>query len=253
MEPDKQPLEAEENGVALGDAWWAFADLQKKKRFRELQQAASASDPAPHMGFRHSLEDEVIGRLSSGELQAFGIEIRSAGEPIAISKNYFWRGAKIDFDNDTVASLGRKFGQVTVRGKREPIAEILPEVVEVDPQQLQANRPELLNKLPTESSLPEDPCVILEPVSPAVPLPSAAASQEFVDAVRRGRPSKEDKIAEAIDILLKRGVDLAKLPRPQAMAEIRKCAASELKADVNIGFSDPVLQRVLFRRFGPRG
>jgi hypothetical protein len=161
-------------------------------------------------------------------------------------------GGKIDFDNDTVASLGRKFGQVTVQGKREPIAEILPEVVEVDPQQLQANIPKLLNKLPNELCLPEDPYVILEPVSPAVSPPSPAASQELVDAARRGRPSKEAKIAEAIDILLKRGVDLAKLPRPQAMAEIRKCAASELKGDVNIGFSDPVLQRVLFRRFGPR-
>jgi hypothetical protein len=94
--------------------------------------------------------------------------------------------------------------------------------------------------------------VILEPVSPTVPLLSAA-SQELVDAPRRGRPSKEDKIGEAINILLKRGVDLAKLPRPQAMAEIRKCAENELKADINIGFSDPVLQRVLFRRFGPRG
>ena len=55
-----------------------------------------------------------------------------------------------------------------------------------------------------------------------------------------------------IDILLKKGVDLAKLPRPQAMAEIRNCAANELNSDINIGFSDPVLQRVLFRRFGPR-
>jgi hypothetical protein len=242
-----------EDGASLGSSWWAFADLQKKKRFRELQQAASPSDPAPHMGFRHSLEDEVIGRLSSGELQAFGIEIRSAGEPIAISKNYFWKGAKIDFDNDTVASLGRKFRQVTVQGKREPIVETLPDVVEVDPQQPQANIPKLLNELATEPSLPADRCVILEPVSPAVPLPSASASQELIDAARRGRPSKEDKIGEAIDILSKRGIDLAKLPRPQAMAEIRKCAANELKTDINIGFSDPVLQRVLFRRFGPRG
>ena len=152
MEPDKQPLEEGENGVALGDAWWAFADLQKKKRFRKLQQVASSSDPAPHLGFRHALEDEVIGRLCSGELQAFGVEYRSAGEPIAIPKNYFWKGAKIDFDNDTVASLGRKFGQVTVQGKREPIAEILPEVVEVDPRQ-SPEVEELLNKSRAEPEL----------------------------------------------------------------------------------------------------
>jgi hypothetical protein len=133
MEPDKQPREAWENGVALGDAWWAFADLQKKKRFRKLQQAASPGDSAPDIGFRRSLEDEVTFRLSSGELHAFGIEFGSAGEPIAIAKNYFWKGAKIDFDSDTVASLGRKFGQVTVQGKREPITETLPKVVAIDP------------------------------------------------------------------------------------------------------------------------
>jgi hypothetical protein len=74
MEPEKkQPLEACGNGVALGDAWWAFAHTDKKKRFRDLQQAASSGDHAPHMGFRHALEDEIVGRLSTGELQAFGI------------------------------------------------------------------------------------------------------------------------------------------------------------------------------------
>jgi hypothetical protein len=51
MEPDTQLLKAWEDGVALGDAWWVYADLAKKKRFRELQQAASIGDPAPHMGF----------------------------------------------------------------------------------------------------------------------------------------------------------------------------------------------------------
>src|SRR5580704_9401333 len=100
MEPDRQLLKQWENGVSLGHAWWVYADQPKKKRFRELQQAASPGDPAPHTGFRHALEDEVIGRLSSGELQAFGIEYGSTGEPIAIPKNYFWKGAKIDFDKD---------------------------------------------------------------------------------------------------------------------------------------------------------
>jgi hypothetical protein len=107
MEPGAKLLKAWENGVALGDAWWAYADLSKKKKFRELQQAASSDDPAPHMGFRHALEAEIIGRLSAGELQAFGIEYGSIGEPIAIPKNYFWKGAESDFDNDTVAALGR--------------------------------------------------------------------------------------------------------------------------------------------------
>jgi hypothetical protein len=98
-----------EDGVALGSAWWVYADLSKKTRFRDLQQAASTDDLAPHVGLRHALEDEVTGRLSSGELQAFGMEFGSTGEPIAIPKNYFWKGVEIDFDSGTVTALGRKF------------------------------------------------------------------------------------------------------------------------------------------------
>jgi hypothetical protein len=124
MAPNKRLLEEGEDGVSLGHAWWVYADLPKKNRFRELQQAASPEDPAPHMGFRHALEDEIIGRLSSGELQAFGIQYGSSDGPIPIPKNYFWKGAEIDFDKDTVAALGRKFGQVTVQGNWEPLAEL---------------------------------------------------------------------------------------------------------------------------------
>jgi hypothetical protein len=67
-----------------------------------------------------------------------------------------------------------------------------------------------------------------------------------------GRPSEELEIEKVIDILLERGVELGSMPRPTAFAAVRKCAASELKLDINVGFSDPVLQRFLFRRFGPR-
>jgi hypothetical protein len=34
MEPDKQLLEAWENGVQLGHAWWAFADVDTVIRHR---------------------------------------------------------------------------------------------------------------------------------------------------------------------------------------------------------------------------
>ena len=33
MEPDKQRRGAREDGVALGDAWWVYADLPKKEGF----------------------------------------------------------------------------------------------------------------------------------------------------------------------------------------------------------------------------
>jgi hypothetical protein len=250
MEPNEL-LEAWENGVALGDAWWAFADTRNKKRFRELQQAASPADLAPHMGFRHALEEEVIGRLCSGELQAFGIEFGSAGEPIAIPKNYFWKGAEINLDNDTVAALGRKFGQARVQGNPEPVAEALPGVVAIDPQQIPAEV-KLPNKLRAVPDEPEYPAVIHVSKAAAEPPPSDAGPRENIKRAQRGRPSKTPEIELAIDILLEKGVGLAKLPRPQAMAEIRNCAADELNSDVNIGFSDPVLERVLFRRFGPR-
>jgi hypothetical protein len=249
------PLKQWQDGVSLGHAWWVYADLAKKKRFRELQQAASPGDraPAPHMGFRHALEDEVIGRLSSGELQAFGIEFGSTGEPVAIPKNYFWKGAEIDLDSDTVAALGRKFGQVTVQGKREPIVETLPEMVAVDPRQFHMERdalysvraePEQLNGPGLEQRTSDT-------------LPIAEGSAHLIEGAhseskRRGRPSKAAEIEEVIEILLGKGINLAKLPRPQAMAEIRNCAANHPDSDINIGYSDPVLERVLFRRFGPR-
>jgi hypothetical protein len=182
MESDRQLLKAGENGVALGDAWWAFADLQKKKRFRELQQAPSPGDPVAHVGFRHALEDEVVGRLSSGELQAFGIEFGSTGEPIAIPKNYFWKGTEIDFDRDTVASLGRKFGQVTVQGNREQIVESLQETPTIDLGETLAGL-----QLPPVPDFHDDPSVIHDSETPAEPPLSEVAPQE---KVRPGRRSK---------------------------------------------------------------
>jgi hypothetical protein len=67
----------------------------------------------------------------------------------------------------------------------------------------------------------------------------------------RGRPSKTPEVERAIDYLVEKGVALAKIPRPDAYKAVRK-AANELKYNTEIGFSDPVVQRVLSRRFGPR-
>jgi hypothetical protein len=234
-----------EDGVSLGSSWWVHADQQKRKRFRELHRTDS------HLGLQRSLEDEIIGRLSTGELQAFGIEYGSAGGAIAIPKNYFWKGAEIDFDKDTVAAIGRKFGQVTVQGIREPLADTLPEVVVVDPRQIQAE-PESLNILPPVLEWSQESHVTNEREAPAVPPGRAPAPREIVTDRQRGRPSKTPEIEQAIDILSEKGVDLAKMPRPKAFKTIRKCAARELKSDVDIGFSDPVIQRALFNRFGRR-
>jgi hypothetical protein len=66
-----------------------------------------------------------------------------------------------------------------------------------------------------------------------------------------GRPSKTAEIDAAIEALTADGVDLSKLPRKDAYLRIRQKAA-ELGASVDIGFSAPVIQRSLVRRYGPR-
>jgi hypothetical protein len=59
------------------------------------------------------------------------------------------------------------------------------------------------------------------------------------------------QINEAVDKLTAEGVDLSKLSRKEAYSRIRR-KSEELGANVAVGFSDPVIQRVLFERFGPR-
>jgi hypothetical protein len=67
----------------------------------------------------------------------------------------------------------------------------------------------------------------------------------------QGRPSKNAEIEAATEALLAEGVELPKLPRKDACALIRQKAAV-LGANVEIGFSDPVIQRSLVRRYGRR-
>jgi hypothetical protein len=66
-----------------------------------------------------------------------------------------------------------------------------------------------------------------------------------------GRPTKSAEIEAAIGALAAEGVQLHKLPRKDACALVRQKAAAH-GASVEIGFSDPVIQRSLVRRYGPR-
>jgi hypothetical protein len=79
----------------------------------------------------------------------------------------------------------------------------------------------------------------------------APAVSEQVAPARAGRPSKNAKIEAAIDALTAEGVDLSKLPRKDAYSRIRQKAA-KLGVNVEVGFSVPVIQRVLVGRYGPR-
>jgi hypothetical protein len=129
MEPDKQPLEAWENSIALGDAWWAFADADNKKRFRELQREGTGS----HLGLQRSLEIDLVARVSAGELQAIGIEGGSDPSPAFIPQYYFSKRAEIDWDEETIAAFGKKFHEVRLQGPREPQDTVLAEPEIVDP------------------------------------------------------------------------------------------------------------------------
>ncbi len=80
---------------------------------------------------------------------------------------------------------------------------------------------------------------------------SAPAVSKQVGPMPPGRPSKSATIEAAIDALTAEGVDLSKLPRKDAYSRIRQKAA-KLGANVEVGFSVPVVQRALVRRYGPR-
>ena len=67
-----------------------------------------------------------------------------------------------------------------------------------------------------------------------------------------GRPSKANEIEKIIHLLTKRGVDLANMPRKAACDQIRDFAKAELKANITIGYSSPVIQRCLLRTLGKR-
>ena len=255
MDPDKQLLEAWENAVALGNAWLVFAYAKNKKRFRELQRTGE------HLGLQSHMERELIWRINDGELQAFGIEHRSNTGPIIIPKYYFSKTAEVDWDRETVEAFCKKFHEVRVQGEREhePVAEARlsepPPVI--DPREISAQRARerLLETLPNEPEPSHELPIQAEPESTSETPPSKSAADRLEKPPlpsKVGRPSKGPEIDQAIELLVGRGVDLASMPRPKAYKAVRKCAEAELKSNIKIGFADPVIQRALFRRFGPR-
>jgi hypothetical protein len=114
MEPHRSLLEQWECGVGLGRAWWAFANKQNRERIRKLQSTGE------HLGLQASLEDDLIARISGGELQAIGFEGGSDTGPTLIPHHYFWKPEEIDWDKESVTSLGKKFYHITIQGEREP-------------------------------------------------------------------------------------------------------------------------------------
>jgi hypothetical protein len=80
----------------------------------------------------------------------------------------------------------------------------------------------------------------------------ASDSPIRTERISTGRPSKAVEINEAIRRLKKRGVRLDNMPRDAAYDAIRKFAKNELNANIERGYSDPVIQRCLVRMIGKR-
>jgi hypothetical protein len=92
-------------------------------------------------------------------------------------------------------------------------------------------------------------------VSPKAGLPNASTAAPAcvlpkITAPERGRPTKTREIEQAIDGLIEQGVELSQLDRRRAIRKIKQFAREKLGAHTERGYSDPVLQRHLHRRFG---
>jgi hypothetical protein len=240
MEPDEQQLEAWEDSVPLGNAWWNFAGRENKNLFREQRREGRGI----HLRIRYNLEVDLIARLEDGQLEAYGIEEGSNSGPIRIAQYYFSKTAKVDYHDDTVTALGKKFYEVRVQEAREPPPVNLRQI------SARRQRQRLDDTLPSESSLRSESNEVSdrserEPV-PVRPSSDASPTRE------PGRPSKSAEIERAIEILVANGGTLAKMPRTKAYRAVRECAARALNSDTQIGFSDPVIQRALLNHFGPR-
>jgi hypothetical protein len=152
MEQNKSLFEEWESGVGLGRAWWAFASTQNRNRIRELQRTGQ------HLGLQLSLEDDLIARISAGELRAFGFEGGSGDAgPVLIPQRYFWRKEEIDWDKETVAAIGKKFHEVRVRGEREPADEWTTKQEPTDPWPIRKEPESSDETLPSEPEPLNDP------------------------------------------------------------------------------------------------
>lgn len=66
-----------------------------------------------------------------------------------------------------------------------------------------------------------------------------------------GRPSKAIFIEEAIEALTNRGVDISRLPRKTAYNMVRD-QIEKSGVNIDIGFSNTVIQKIIYRKYGRR-
>jgi hypothetical protein len=202
MEQNKSPFEQWESGVGLGGAWWAFASAESRTRIRELQRKGE------HLGLQASLEDDLIARISAGELRAFGFEGGSDAGPTLISQRYFWRTEEIDWDRETVQALGKKFYHVTIQGEREPEYPWTPEPID----------PLLIHREPEspDEALPG----LSEPSSDPLAQTKPEVADEKRQTPRMGRPLLLPEVRKVVRKLIDRH-SFANLSKKQIETLIR--------------------------------
>jgi hypothetical protein len=265
--------------IPLKNAPWAFASQRLRTAWRRAQHApgspkASTPNPASTDAIRklatedpaeavkqvaesitaviddlriRSVPEEVmqgslLEKLRDGSLEAWGVETApDRKRDLEMLPPHFFLDARISWTRNIVASLGATYGAVQVRRRSSTI-----------PAETTASAESSTSggSLLTQSAHKTSGDTDLQSHTPS-PLASKRIENGPLPSGARGRPSKTPEIEHSIDTLLEKGVALAKMPRPKAYAAVRK-AADELKYNTEIGFSDPVIQRALGRRFGPR-
>jgi hypothetical protein len=232
--------------IPLKDAPWAFAS----KRLRSERLRAREALSSPKTSKLDSASPEMLKQLASeNPAEAFKLAAKDVGDKV----HDLLEGMSIRSAPELAmrASLLEKLRDEKLEAwgvqstpKQERQLEMLESHFFVDAK-IDWNRNRVTNFGVTYSA-----------VGVRRPIASATTPERHNETPSpskvRGRPSKTPEIERAIELLLNKGVDLAKLPRPKAYEAVRKCAASELNSDTAIGFTDPVIQRSLFSRFGPR-
>ncbi|WP_456685841.1 hypothetical protein [Bradyrhizobium sp. P5_C11_2] len=211
--------------MPLAEAAVAFASKGLQRHFRALRRK-----PWPALGA------DLVSAPNWSDFQAYVSQLlteqRDRHEP-------YWQ-----MQSDLVEKL--RMGAVEASGVRVP-AISLGEVEPIPPRFFD-ERPRIdwgRNTLKNYGLEFHRVRVRLQPAVPSSLLPPADSS------MRSGRPSKEEAIERAIEHAIKEGFDLNGMPRKQAIEQIR-ISAEHLGLNTRLGFSVSVVQRVLFRRFGPR-
>ena len=190
-----------------------------------------------------SLEEDLVARISAGELQAMGFEGGSDAGPTLIPQRYFWKTEEIDWDKETVTAIGKKFYYVTVQGEREPEDEWTAATEPVDLALIQARFNSTDETPPSQSRSSDDRSdqsleqaevgrLTAEPEKPRMGRPSVLpvvrrVIRELVDRNSFSRLSKKQIEAQVRDEAQKSFPDLFRSSGQPAKNTINKALKLE--------------------------